>query len=42
MVFTSPTLALITEEDAKKTLTSGSSHFINLLSADVVCSTFSA
>ena len=35
MVFTSPTPALITEEDAERTLTIGSSHFINLSSADV-------
>ena len=35
MVFTIPTPALITEEDAERTLTIGSSHFINLSSADV-------
>ena len=33
MGFTSPTPALITGEDAERTLTIGSSHFINLSSA---------
>ena len=38
MVFTSPTPSVITEEDAERTLTIGSSHFIKFLSAEVVCS----
>ena len=42
MGLTSPTPALITEEDAESTLTIGSSHFINLSSADIVCSTCAA
>ena len=42
MGFTSPTPALITEEDAERTLTIGSSHFINLSSASIVCSNFAA
>ena len=35
MEFTSPTPALITEEDAERTLTIGFSHFINFSSAAV-------
>ena len=42
MGFTSPTPALMTEEDAERTLTIGSSHFINLSSASIVCSNFAA
>ena len=42
MGFTSPTPALMTEEDAERTLTTGSNHFINLLSASIVSSTFAA
>lgn len=42
MGFTSPTPALMTEEDAERTLTIGSSHFINLSSASRVCSKFAA
>ena len=32
----------MTEEDAERTLTIGSSHFINLSSASIVCSKFAA
>ena len=42
MGFTSPTPALMTEEDAERTLTIGSSHFMNLSSASIVCSNFAA
>ena len=38
MVFTSPTPALITEEDAERTFTIGFSQFINFSSAAVVSS----
>jgi hypothetical protein len=37
MVFTIPTPALITEDDAERTLTIGSSHFIKFSSASIVC-----
>ena len=40
MGFTSPTAALMTEEDAERTLTIGNSHLTNLSSADVACSEF--
>jgi hypothetical protein len=39
---TIPTPALITEEDAERTLTMGFSHFINLSSADIVSPNFAA
>ena len=42
MIFTSPTHALTTGEDAERTLTIGSSHVINFSSVELVRLLFSA